>query len=75
MGEATGRNAKWAGVPKGKTPSRFRAENPEVHQALHRKVRGEKEREGKKKVEKTFFKAEAEGGAREVRNLRRATGP
>jgi len=38
-------------------------------------VRGEKEREGKKKVEMTFFKAETEGYAREVRNLRRATGP
>jgi len=75
VGELTGRNAKWAGVPKGKTPSRRRTENPEAHQTFHCKMEGEKEREGKRKVEMTFFKASAEGEAREVRNLRRAKVP
>jgi len=60
VGELTGRNARRVGVPKGKTPNRFRAQNPVAHQASSCKGWGEKEREGKKKVEMTFFKAEAE---------------
>jgi len=60
VGESAGRNAQRAGVLKGKTPNRFRAENPEAHQTSFCKEWGKKEREGKKKVEMTFFKAEAE---------------
>jgi hypothetical protein len=58
VGETTGEERQTGRRPEKGNAQPYGAENPEVPQPQHRKVEGKKEREGKEKVERTFFQAE-----------------